>query len=131
MAFVMLIWMWGSLFTAVSKIELFTELFKNELYNGCMSLLESILAIVISISTVITSVALGVRWLTKHYFNEIKHEMKPNGGQSMKDQVNRIEKDIEDLKNQNRKGEEYHEKLDQKVEHLTNLFIEYVARNTK
>jgi len=131
MAFVMLIWMWGSLFTAVFKIELFTELFKNELYNGCMSLLESILAIVISISTVITSVALGVRWLTKHYFNEIKHEMKPNGGQSMKDQVNRIEKDIEDLKNQNRKGEEYHEKLDQKVEHLTNLFIEYVARNAK
>jgi hypothetical protein len=121
----------GSLFTAVSKIELFTELFKNELYNRCMSLLESILAIVISISTVITSVALGVRWLTKHYFNEIKHEMKPNGGQSMKDQVNRIEKDIEDLKNQNIKGEEYHEKLDQKVEHLTNLFIEYVTRNSK
>jgi hypothetical protein len=121
----------GSLFTAVSKIELFTELFKNELYNRCMSLLESILAIVISISTVITSVALGVRWLTKHYFNEIKHEMKPNGGQSMKDQVNRIEKDIEDLKNQNIKGEEYHEKLDQKIEHLTNLFIEYVTRNSK
>lgn len=95
-----------------------------------MSLLESILAIVISISTVITSVALGVRWLTKHYFNEIKHEMKPNGGQSMKDQVNRIEKDIEDLKSQNLKGEEYHEKLDQKIEHLTNLFIEYVTRNS-
>lgn len=120
----------GSLFTAVSKIELFTEFFKNELYNRCMSLLESILAIVISISTVITSVALGVRWLTKHYFNEIKHEMKPNGGQSMKDQVNRIEKDIEDLKSQNLKGEEYHEKLDQKIEHLTNLFIEYVTRNS-
>lgn len=96
-----------------------------------MSLLESILAIVISLITVITSTALGVRWLTKHYFDEIKHEMKPNGGQSIKDQVNRMEKDILDLKSQNHKGEQYHEKLDQKVEHLTNLFIEYVSRNSK
>ena len=96
-----------------------------------MTMIESILAIVISLITVITSTALGVRWLTKHYFDEIKHEMKPNGGQSIKDQVNRMEKDITDLKNQNLKGEEYHEKLDQKVEHLTNLFIEYVSRNSK
>ena len=96
-----------------------------------MTMIESVLAIVISLITVITSTALGVRWLTKHYFDEIKHEMKPNGGQSIKDQVNRMEKDISDLKNQNVKGEEYHEKLDQKIEHLTNLFIEYVTRNGK
>jgi hypothetical protein len=96
-----------------------------------MTLVESILAIIISITTIITSVALGVRWLTKHYFNEIKHEMKPNGGQSMKDQVNRMEKDILDLKSQNHKGEQYHEKLDSKIDNLTNLFVEYVSRNTK
>lgn len=96
-----------------------------------MTLVESILAITISLITIITSVALGVRWLTKHYFEEIKHEMKPNGGQSIKDQVNRIEKDIEDLKNQNLKGEEYHEKLDQKIENLTKLFVEYITRSGK
>ena len=93
-----------------------------------MTLVESILAIAISLITIITSVALGVRWLTKHYFDEIKHEMKPNGGQSIKDQVNRMEKDILDLKSQNHKGDQYHEKLDQKVEHLTALFVEYVSR---
>ena len=93
-----------------------------------MTLIESILAIVISITTIITSVALGVRWLTKHYFEEIKHEMKPNGGASIKDQVNRMEKDILDLKNQNEKGEDYHEKLDAKIDNLTTLFIEYVSR---
>lgn len=93
-----------------------------------MTLLESILAITISISTVITSAAFGVRWLTKHYFDEIKHEMKPNGGQSIKDQVNRMEIDILDLKNQNLKGEEYHEKLDNKIDELTRLFVEYVSR---
>lgn len=46
----------------------------------------------------------------------------------MKDQVNRMESDILDLKNQNHKGEEYHEKLDNKIDELTRLFIEYVSR---
>jgi len=96
-----------------------------------MTLVESILAITISLITIITSVALGVRWLTKHYFEEIKHEMKPNGGQSMKDQVNRMEQDILDLKSQNHKGEEYHEKLDLKIENLTKLFVEYITRSGK
>jgi hypothetical protein len=93
-----------------------------------MTLLESILALVISVTTIITSVALGVRWLTKHYFAEIKHEMKPNGGSSIKDQVNRMESDICDLKNQNLKGEEYHEKLDSKIDSLTKMFVEYISR---
>jgi hypothetical protein len=93
-----------------------------------MTMVESILAIAISLITIITSTALGVRWLTKHYFQEIKHEMKPNGGTSIKDQVNRIEVDILDLKSQNHKGEEYHEKLDKKIDDLTKLFVEYVAR---
>jgi hypothetical protein len=93
-----------------------------------MTLVESILAIAISLITIITSTALGVRWLTKHYFNEIKHELKPNGGQSMKDQVNRMEVDILDLKAQNHKGDQYHEKLDNKIDELTKLFVEYVSR---
>ena len=33
-----------------------------------------------------------IRWLVKHYFDEIKKEFKPNGGSSLKDQVNRLEK---------------------------------------
>ncbi len=93
-----------------------------------MNMVESVLAIVISLITVLTSTALGVRWLTKHYFQEIKHEIKPNGGTSIKDQVNRMELDILDLKIQNHKGEEYHEKLDKKIDDLTKMFVEYVAR---
>lgn len=93
-----------------------------------MTTAEAIIAIVVSLTTVISSAALGIRWLTKHYFDEIKHELKPNSGQSMKDQVNRMENDILDLKSQNSQGEIYHEKLDEKIDHLTKLFIEYVAR---
>jgi hypothetical protein len=52
-----------------------------------MTLVESLLSIIIATVTLITSAALGVRWLTKHYFDELK----PNGGSSIKDQVNRLE----------------------------------------
>jgi len=93
-----------------------------------MTLAETIIAITVSLTTVISSAALGVRWLVRHYFDDIKHELKPNSGKSIKDQVNRMETDVLDLKSQNAQGEIYHEKLDQKIEHLTKLFVEYVAR---
>ena len=124
----------GVLYIAVFKIEIITNFkFRRNLHQmyskiDSMTVIESVLALVISIATIITSVGLGVRWLTKHYFDEIKHEMKPNGGSSMKDQVNRMELDICDLMSQNEKGEEYHEKLDKKIDDLTKLFVEYVSR---
>ncbi len=49
----------------------------------------------------------------------------------MKDQVNRMEQDILDLKSQNSQGELYHEKLDNKIDHLTQMFVEYVTNQSK
>ena len=93
-----------------------------------MDLVSTIISITVSIVTLLTSLIVGVRWLVKHYFDEIKHELKPNSGKSLKDQVNRMEIDITDLKSDNEKGNLYHEKLDGKIDHLTGLFIEYVSR---
>jgi hypothetical protein len=62
-----------------------------------MTLLESIIAISVGITTLLSAAAFGVKWLTKHYFDEIKAELKPNGGSSLKDQVNRLEKQHEKL----------------------------------
>ena len=69
--------------------------------------------------------------LTKHYFDEIKHELKPNSGKSLKDQVNRMESDICLLKDQNTSGEEYHRRLDQKIDSLTEMFITYISSRTE
>lgn len=90
--------------------------------------IESWIGIVVGLSTIITSIGLGVRWLVKHYFDEIKHELKPNSGKSIKDQVNRIEIDLLDLKKQNLEGEKVHDKLEEKLDHLTQMFIEYLSR---
>ena len=35
----------------------------------------------------------GIRWMVKHYLNELK----PNGGSSMKDSMARMEQRIDDL----------------------------------
>jgi hypothetical protein len=82
-------------------------MFHKRYYNIIiMSLIESIAAIVVSLISIIGSVALGVRWLVKHYFAELK----PNGGSSLKDQVNRLE-------NQ-------HEKLETKVDKIYDILLE-------
>lgn len=90
--------------------------------------IEAWVGVIVGVISIITSLALGIRWLVKRYFQEIMHELKPNSGTSIKDQVTRLETDIQHLKEQNSKGEEYHEKLDNKIDHLTNMFIDYLYR---
>lgn len=77
-----------------------------------------ILGIVISLSTIITVTAAGVRWLVKHYFNELK----PNGGGSLKDQVARLEKGHEELN-------EKQDKLESKIDKIMETLLDFVSRN--
>jgi hypothetical protein len=93
-----------------------------------LALLQMILGICISVATVITISATGVRWLVRHYFDDIKKEFKPNSGSSLKDQVTRLEQDILDLKIQNQQGEKFHEKLDDKIDKLTEMFVGYISK---
>ena len=50
-------------------------------------------AFAISISTLVGTFTLGVKWLVKHYLAELK----PNGGLSVKDQVNRLELRVDEI----------------------------------
>lgn len=50
-------------------------------------------AFCLTIASLIGSVAIMVRWMVKHYLAELK----PNGGSSLKDSVNRLEQRIDDL----------------------------------
>ena len=45
----------------------------------------------VAITSLVTAVALGVKWLVKHYLAELK----PNGGSSLRDSVNRLETQME------------------------------------
>jgi hypothetical protein len=49
--------------------------------------------LIVAVMTIFGGFATGVRWLVKHYLNELK----PNGGTSLKDSVKRLEDRIDDL----------------------------------
>jgi hypothetical protein len=49
--------------------------------------------LIVSIIAIISAFAGVVRWLVKHYLNELK----PNGGSSMKDSVARLERQVEEI----------------------------------
>jgi len=50
-------------------------------------------AFAISICTLVGTFALMIKWLVKHYLNELR----PNGGSSVKDQVNRLELRVDEI----------------------------------
>jgi 3-methyladenine DNA glycosylase AlkD len=60
---------------------------------------------VLAFLSVLGIVAAMIRWLVKHYLDELK----PNGGGSIKDQVNRLEKQ--------------HHSLDKKVDRIMEILI--------
>jgi hypothetical protein len=49
--------------------------------------------VAVAVMTIIGGFAGAVRWMVKHYLNELK----PNGGSSIKDSVKRLEDRIDDL----------------------------------
>jgi hypothetical protein len=49
--------------------------------------------IAVSIMTLIAGFSVAVRWLVKHYL----YELKPNSGSSLKDSVNRLERQVEEI----------------------------------
>ena len=49
--------------------------------------------VAVAVCTIIGGFVGAVRWLVKHYLNELK----PNGGSSLKDSVTRLEERIDDL----------------------------------
>ena len=54
---------------------------------------NEIIGIAVGVCAISTSLLVGVRFLIKSYLNELK----PNGGSSMKDQINRLEQRVDDL----------------------------------
>ena len=50
-------------------------------------------AFAISICTLIGTFALMIKWMVKHYLNELR----PNGGSSVKDKIDRLELRVDEI----------------------------------
>jgi glutamyl-tRNA reductase len=86
--------------------------------------IESWAALIVSICTIVAFAAGSIKWLTKHYFDEIRSELKPNGGSSLKDQINRLEKKSED-------AEEDRKELHRKIDKIFEVLLEHISKTTK
>jgi len=99
------------------------ELKKTD-YNCSIMSIESWIAVAVGIITIVTSVAMSIRWLVKHYLDELR----PNSGSSIKDQITRLEQkqaEIEKLSNQQ------HNKLERKIDKMYEILLEHLSSNKR
>ena len=54
---------------------------------------QDYITLAVAVMTIVGGFAAGVRWMVKHYLNELK----PNGGSSVKDSVARLERQVEEI----------------------------------
>lgn len=77
-------------------------------------------SLIVAILTIVSSIAFGIKWLVKHYLIELK----PNSGSSLKDQVSRLETRINE-------AEEKRSDMNRKLDHMYDVLLEYISKNTK
>jgi hypothetical protein len=85
---------------------------------------ESWVAVAVGIITIITSIAMFIRWLVKHYLDELR----PNSGSSMKDQITRLESKQGDLE---KKMDNQHNRLETKIDKIFDALIDHLSSNSK
>ena len=81
-------------------------------------------AFTLTLLSIVTLVATGVKWLVKHYFEEIKSELRPNSGSSLKDQVTRLESRSNEIDQMTRD-------MDAKLDKMYLVLLDHISRNNK
>jgi hypothetical protein len=75
-------------------------------------------SLIVAILTIVSSIALSIKWLVKHYLSELK----TNGGSSVKDQMNRLEARANE-------ADAKRKEMDRKLDHMYDLLLEYVSKS--
>jgi hypothetical protein len=81
-------------------------------------------SLIVAILTIVSSIAFGIKWLVKHYLSELK----PNSGSSLKDQISRLEKSLEEQKFN---SEESRNRQERKLDELYKILIQHISDSKK
>ena len=74
-------------------------------------------AFILTLGSILVLVAGGVRFLVKSYFRDMRDELKPNSGKSLKDRVTRLEYRTE--------------KIEEKIDNLNAIVLEHFVSKSK
>ena len=81
-------------------------------------------SLIVAILTIVSSIAISIRWLVKHYLSELK----TNGGSSVKDQINRLELRINEADVSRKQMKEDHKIMKAKLDHMYDILLEYISK---
>ena len=81
-------------------------------------------ALIVSIFTIVAFVGGSIKWLTKHYFDEIRSEIRPNSGTSLKDQVTRLESRMIE-------ADYMRQEMNNKIDQTFDLLLKHIERTDK
>ena len=81
-------------------------------------------SLIVAILTIVSSIGLSIKWLVKHYLSELK----PNSGSSLKDQISRLEKAVEEQKFN---SEESRDRQERKLDELYKILIQHISDSKK
>ena len=84
---------------------------------------QSWAALIVSICTIVAFAAGSIKWLVKHYLNELR----PNSGSSLKDQVGRLERDVSILKDHMIREEREQDEMRTKLDKMYDILLDFIA----
>lgn len=89
------------------------------------------LGLILTSLSILTVIGVAVRWVIRHYLKDVLHELKPNGGSSLKDQVNRLEKNLHSLENKQSEADKLRKEMNLKIDHMYEVLLDYISRSSK
>jgi hypothetical protein len=95
------------------------------MYNNIVMTIQDWASLLVAILTIVSSIAIGIKWMVKHYLSELK----VNGGSSVKDQINRLEIRINEADATRSRMKEDHKVMKEKLDHMYDILIEYIAKS--
>ncbi len=81
--------------------------------------------------SILTIIGIAVRWIVRHYLKDVLHELKPNSGSSLKDQVTRLERNFHQLEKVQEEADSLRKETNKKIDHMYEVLLDYISRSSK
>jgi hypothetical protein len=87
--------------------------------------------LILTTLSIVALVVGGVKFLVKHYFEEIRSEIRPNSGTSLKDQVTRLESQHMIFQERIDEADTMRREMNSKLDKMYLILLDHIAKNNK